>query len=383
MSRDIEANVQQMSRRDAIKKLGAVVGTVSVPPLLAWVLSGCGPAEPARSIATVVAGWHDTPYGKFVVITDAQEMAIVNEPHPVKVKFIAPKRGFERAETKGKVLISRQPTLEGEVNADALLPSQIQTEYAVRVFGGKYTNPNSPWDDKTVIYKGEEREGGLWFALSDEGGNLISPWGTKLGNNEKPFYISGNSVDLVTEVGPITLGEAAALEVKGVYKGIVFVTKRIDGDDALNVRSDPHTMDKLGTPRTDNIVSWDQIVSLVGTDITDINTFSVLNPLVADGDNPNFDKGRHPSVWLAFMGEVIVNKNPLTTRRVQLFINLSEQTTRPKYVQPDSLSWVLNIVGVQVTGDSILPEDPAQRMPALKDLSVVRRPPAAGATSGK
>lgn len=337
------------------------------------MINGCGPAEPLRSIATAVAGFQDTPNGKFVVITDTQEMAIVNEPHPVKVKFIPPQRGFERVDTQGKVIVRRQPTLEGEINADALLPSQIQTQYAVRVFGGGYINaPYSPWGNKGIVYKDQRYEGGLWFVLSDEKGNPMSPWGTKLQNNENPFFVAANSVDLVPDVSPITLGEAKALDAKGFYKGIVFITKQIDEDNILNVRSDPHTVDNLGQPRVDNLVSWDKIFSLVGTDITGINTFSVLNPLISDGDNPNLDKERYPSVWLAFMGEVIVNKNPLTTRRVSLFINMSEQTIRPKYLQPDSLSWDLNVVGFQLTSGSILPEDPTKKIPALKDLSVVR-----------
>src|SRR3990167_328906 len=150
-------------------------------PVLSLMLlsTACGPAEPARSIATVVAGFQDTPYGKPAIINkDNNELITVDQFQAARVQFIAPVRDYETQETRGKITIRREPSLERPEEA-ILWPSQIKTDHIVRVLGRSYSDI-SALGERTIVYKGQEFPVGLWGILANENSKFVSPDGAEL-----------------------------------------------------------------------------------------------------------------------------------------------------------------------------------------------------------
>ncbi len=123
----------------------------------------------------------------------------------------------------------------------------------------------------------------------------------------------------------------AALIPVGIFKGSVLVTKKVK-DESVQIGTSPKISER-------KLISWDNIISLAGVGVKDSNVFSVQNPLLVEGDNPTFDPGRYPSKWIPFRAKVLVNDYPRTVEEMVLYLNVSQQTIFPGYVQPDSPDW--------------------------------------------
>ncbi len=319
------------------------------------VLTGCGVAEPGRSIATVVAGWQDTPYGKPAVInSDNGELVVIKEGGiPVKVQLIPVKRAYETAESEGKVAVRREPS--GEVSPEFVWPSQVRTDYAVRIAGKPYQDEKE-FGQQKVEYGGAEYTVGRWFVLTDEQGRYVSPMGQVLQDGEKPFYVKASEVTVVPKEEARADVNLAQLEPIGFYNGTVTI------DKGVNIRSG--TKIKPDVPAETNVIPWNKIVSMNGVKIEDGKQVIVMRPLLVNGQNPTEDPGIYASSWMAFWVEVRVREKPEQIMLVKAYINLSRKTI-PDYVKPDQLDWYNKLVGVQIvngnlsavgSGDRITPE---------------------------
>lgn len=155
-----------------------------------------------------------------------------------------------------------------------------------------------------------------------------------------------NSSVLVIKEELPSLADLASLNPVGYYNGTVLITKMVVGE-AVNIRTSPKITSTH--PAESNVISWDQIISLAGTDIRGSNVFSVQNPVLVDGPNPTYDPGRFPSMWLAFPGYV------LDVGKTNLYLNMSEATIRSGYVLPDTTFWNEKIVPFQAVDGNTPP----------------------------
>lgn len=124
-------------------------------------------------------------------------------------------------------------------------------------------------------------------------------------------------------------------EPVGVYNGSLQITKQVNGE-FVNIRTAPTTL-------AENTKPWDNIFSLEDTGVRNINVFSVQNPWFVKGNNPTFDPGRSPSMWVRFRAKVLVSEYPPTVEEMWLYLNISQQTILRGHVQPDTPDWYENI----------------------------------------
>lgn len=98
---------------------------------------------------------------------------------------------------KYTVEFQRSPSSIGvrKEDLEEVTANEITTLYGVRVFGDKYKGPNG---DVTLTVKDENDKelkysGGVWYALTDETGDFVTPKGAKLDiTKDQPYFVTGN-----------------------------------------------------------------------------------------------------------------------------------------------------------------------------------------------
>lgn len=251
-------------------------------------------------------------YGKLLDRQESGMLVIAENPTPVELMYI-PQKGEKYIHFRREVSTERTTTIPIE-------PSMIQARHGVRVFGRQYTSERDYLGQLGLVHEGQAYLGGLWIAITDEGGSFIDPYGIKLRDGEKPYYVAGNFATVVPKEpeSQLTYEDIIKLKASHYFDGSVAISKEV------NARTEPRITSQH--PAEINVVPWNKILKINGIDVQKLSRFTIIKPLVApEGDDPSLYKTF--SKWLVVLAEVMETRNNReTVQTIPLYINMSAAT---------------------------------------------------------
>lgn len=145
--------------------------------------------------------------GKFLTRTENGNFIITDLPQIEKITISPATDATSLYHMEGNVLFQRSP----RANSDEvkLQPNEVTATHAVRVAGASYSSAYD-FGRFEVNHEGRTDGIGLWFMLTNEQGAPVDPSENLLKDNERPYFASGNFVDVIQvkpEETPVQSGQ--------------------------------------------------------------------------------------------------------------------------------------------------------------------------------